>query len=246
MKKLTFLFVMATFMSGCASFYCSRYPNDNYSPTVAERIPIYNNYPPTPYEIIGEVGGNGAPASSWRGMGKRIRQYAAQIGGDAIVIQSQETPYVGTYNTPTTATTTSSAYGSAYGSGNYIYGHAYGQSQTTIYPGSSIPMYGKSVRAFVIKFKQQETSFDISTTSTVSSKTESELLLTPNNINQKLEGIKGKDIEQVDIILGKPVDYSADDKTGKTNSCRDYLVGGKKVRIYFVKRIAESWRFLDE
>jgi len=138
-------------------------------PTIAGNIPIYNNYPPNDYEVIGELGAGGAPLSSWNGIGKRLREYAAQIGGDAIVIQSQETPYVGTYNTPTTVNTNSSVYGSAqtsvqgsaYGSGNYIYGQAqgqtygqaYGQSQTTIYPGSSIPMYGKSVRAVVIKFK---------------------------------------------------------------------------------------------
>jgi hypothetical protein len=153
---------------GCASFYCSRYPNNNYPPTVAENIPIYNNYPPTPYEIIGEVGGDGAPASSWGGIGKKMREYAAGIGGDAIVIQSQATPYIGSINTPTTISTTSSTYGSANtaitGSaqivGNNIYGQAsgqtygrvYGQSETVIHPGSSTPMFGKSVRAFVIKF----------------------------------------------------------------------------------------------
>ncbi|MFA5125340.1 MAG: hypothetical protein WC473_06010 [Patescibacteria group bacterium] len=169
MKRLICLFAIAIFMSGCASFYCSKYPNCNYAATSAETIPIYNNFPPTPYEVIGEVGGDGAPASSWSGMGKRMREYAAQIGGDAIVIQSQETPYRGTYNTPTTVSTTSSVYGSAttstygsaYRSGNYvygqsrgqIYGRAHGQSRTTINPGTSIPIYGKSVRAAVIKFK---------------------------------------------------------------------------------------------
>ncbi len=161
---------MIMLISGCANFYSSRYPNSNYSPTIAEAIPIYNNFPPTPYEVIGEVGAEGAPASSWSGIVKRMREYAAQIGGDAIVIQNQATPYVGTYNTPTTVDTTStvhgSAYtnvqGSAYSSGNYIYGQAhgqtygqaYGQSHTTINPGTSIPMYGKSVKALIIKFKE--------------------------------------------------------------------------------------------
>jgi len=152
MKRLICLCIGVLFISGCANFYCSRYPNNNYSPTVASALPIYNNFPPVPYEVIGEVGADGAPASSWSSIGRRMREYAAQIGGDAIVIQSQESPYVGSYNTPTTATTTSSAYGSAHGSGNYVYGQVHGQSQTVINPGSSIPMYGKSIRAIVIKF----------------------------------------------------------------------------------------------
>jgi len=152
MRSFPILILSVFLLAGCANFYCSRYPNCNYAPTVAANIPIYNNFPPTPYEVIGEVGGNGAPASSWSGMGKRMREYAAQIGGDAIVLQSQETPYTGTYNTPATAATTSTAYGSAYGSGNYVYGQAYGESQTVYNPGVNIPMYGKSVRAVVIKF----------------------------------------------------------------------------------------------
>jgi hypothetical protein len=163
MKRLLLL-LLCLGLAGCASFYASRYPNDDYPATSPESIPIYNNYPPVPYEIIGEVGGNGAPASSWQGMGKRIREYAAQMGGDAVVIAEQATPYVGTYTTPTTVNTTSSAYGSGtfnaniYGNNIYgnSYGQAWGQSHTVINPGSSIPMYGKSVKAYVIKYKQSD------------------------------------------------------------------------------------------
>lgn len=161
MKKIIILLFVVVFLTGCASFYCSRYPNNTYSPTVADNIPIYNNFPPSAYEVIGEVGANGAPASSWGGIGKRMREYAAQIGGDAIVIQDQATPYAGTYSTPGHSTTSSSAYGSAYGSaqiyGNSAYGQAqgsaYGTSQTTYYPGQNIPMFGKSVKGAVIKFQ---------------------------------------------------------------------------------------------
>ena len=153
MKKIILILLAALVLSGCASFYASRYPGNNYAPTIAANIPIYNNFPPQSYEVIGEVGGGGAPMSSWAGMGKRIREEAAKMGGDAIVIQQVDTPYVGTYNTPSTSTTNSSAYGSVYGNRNYATGQVYGQSQTTYYPGSSIPMYGKSVKAVVIKFK---------------------------------------------------------------------------------------------
>jgi len=169
-KLLTILLCLG--LCGCASFYASRYPNDEYSPTSPDSIPVYNNYPPVPYEIIGEVGGNGAPLSSWQGMGKRLREYAAQMGGDAVVIAEQATPYVGTYTTPTTVDTTSSAYGTAnttwsgsaqvYGNNIYgqasgdTYGQAYGQSHTTINPGTSTPMYGKEVKAYVIKYKQSD------------------------------------------------------------------------------------------
>ncbi len=153
-------FLNISLLCGCATFYANRYPNDHYAPTLARNIPIYNNFPSEPYQVIGEIGGDGAPLSSWGGIGNRLREYAAQIGGDAIVIQQQGSRYVGTYNTPSYSNTTSTVYGSSTGTaqvyGNTIYGksygQAYGQSNTTYYRGSSIPMYGKSVKALVIKY----------------------------------------------------------------------------------------------
>lgn len=146
-------FIFILFIIGCASFYANRYPGHYYAPTIAENIPIYNNFPPQPYEVIGEVGGSGAPASSWTGMGKRLREEAAKMGGDALVMAGQDRPYVGTYHSPGYSQTTGSAYGTADSYGGYTDVRVYGQSQTTYYPGTSTAMYGKRIRAVVIKFK---------------------------------------------------------------------------------------------
>lgn len=64
-----------------------------------------------------------------------------------------------------------------------------------------------------------------------------------NNIPklESIKSIKWKNIEQVDAILGKPIDH-----LDGVNACRDYLVEGKKIRVYFNGRIVESWRFLDK
>ena len=157
------------FLTGCASFYAKQYPGYSYAPTIAKYIPIYDNYPSGEYMIIGEVGSEGAPASRWAGMGKRMKEYAAQMGGEAVVISSVATPYVGTYTTPGTMTsnTTGTAQTNLRGTAN-IYGDQvnYRGSGNTTYssntvstytPSTSTPMYGKRVKAFIIKFgnKQQ-------------------------------------------------------------------------------------------
>ena len=63
-----------------------------------------------------------------------------------------------------------------------------------------------------------------------------------SDINQKLESIKGKNIEQVDRILGRPIDHTPGRR--RFEDASDYFVEGKRIRVYFDNRIAYSWRVL--
>ncbi len=163
MKKIFFLLIFSIFLQGCATFYASRYPNNTYFPTDAKTVQIYYNMPPGEFEFIGEVSGEGAPASNQDNMLLRLKEYAAQIGGDAIIIQSIDHPFTGTITTP--GTITGSTRGNAYTnfSGNVNpYSWYYSGQGTTNYnsqsyytytPPTVTPLFGKNIKALVIKFK---------------------------------------------------------------------------------------------
>lgn len=145
MKKLILLLCCIPFLAGCATARAVRYPNVYYSPTDPNTIGIYYNFPPEPYEVIGEVAGSGAPAAGWEAVGKFMRQEAAKIGGHAIVIQRAGNVYAGTYVNPgsVTAQSMGMGFGSTY----------YGTTTYTTSPGYAIPMYAKEAIGVVIRFK---------------------------------------------------------------------------------------------
>jgi len=63
--------------------------------------------------------------------------------------------------------------------------------------------------------------------------------------NQNLIDIEGKDIKQVDAILGKPI-YHLDSTNTIDTAVRDYYAQGRKVRVYFKVGIAQTWRVLGK
>ena len=148
MKKLICLLILVVLVSGCATFSSQKYPiKESYVPTKPEDIAIFKFFPPVAYKPIGEVEARGAPASKWDSLHRRLKEEAAKIGGDAIVIQEGK-EFSGIYTAPGSSTST----GSAYGSG----GAVYGSSQTTYYPGPSVPMMKKQIIGVVIKYTENE------------------------------------------------------------------------------------------
>ena len=111
-KVLSFLGIAFLF-SYCVRARVSPYPNFNYSPTEPNKVQVYYMPPTVPFEIIGEVEGRGAPAASWDKVERYMKNEAASIGGDAIILVSRREQYSGTYTTPSTA--------NAFIYGNYIY-----------------------------------------------------------------------------------------------------------------------------
>lgn len=167
MNKLPIpLLILCCLLSGCATANVARYPSEhNYLPTNPNNVAVYTNFPPTQYEIIGEIEGSGAPAATWNSVAGEMRKKAAEIGGDAVIVLVQDTPFVGNINMPgsvrgsTTGYGTSSGNINAYKSGNSMYGNYSGSgmyqstSNYTYTPPTSTPMYGKYARGVVIKYK---------------------------------------------------------------------------------------------
>ena len=161
---MVFLFIL----SGCAVASVARYPNANYPPTSPKNVAVYTNYPPVEYEVIGEIGGSGNAYTSWQQVATEMRKKAAEIGGSAVVILAQDTPYVGSIVTPgsiqgnTYGSNTATGNLNAYGAGNNVYGNytGSGTSQTTsnytYTPPSAIPMYGKIARGVVLRYKSEQ------------------------------------------------------------------------------------------
>lgn len=159
MKNTAFCIYVFTslLLLGCATSSLARYPNANYEPTDPNKIAVYNNFPPVNYEVIGEVGGEGAPLASWDSVTEKMRQQAALIGGHAIIIQTQESVYKGSLtspgriqgNTQTTYNLTTNK------PRNFIgpIGSSASQSDYIYTPGTSTPMYRKHQRGIVIRYK---------------------------------------------------------------------------------------------
>jgi len=146
--------------TGCATAVARRYPNATYPPGDPATVEIFNHFPPTPYEVIGEVEYNGAPLARWGGAWQKLRQEAAAIGGDAVVIQVRDTPYVGSLVQPgeITGNTSGTLSANTYGSGTYAHttGTYQDSSNYQYTPPTVTPMYGKYVSGVVIKFKRSE------------------------------------------------------------------------------------------
>ena len=158
---------LVVLLTGCVSTNVERYPNANYSPVDPSSVSVFSDFPPQSYEIIGETEATGAPASNWGSVENGMRMKAAEIGGDAVVIIVQDTPFAGTLNKPGRVSGSTSTHGTssgsfnAYGLGGGIYGHstgsgnAYSTSNYTITPPASTTMYKKHAKGFVIKFVQR-------------------------------------------------------------------------------------------
>jgi hypothetical protein len=156
------------FLTGCASANAVKYPNANFSSTNPDNVAVYSNFPPMKYKTIGEIEGSGAPATDWGSVSNAMRKKAAAIGGDAVIIQVQDTPFVGAINTPghirgtTNAVSSGSGNLDAFASGNNVYGTYSGSSwghatsNYTYTPPTSTPMYGKYARGVVIRFDDSE------------------------------------------------------------------------------------------
>jgi hypothetical protein len=110
------MLVILRMLSGCVSAKGVRYPNANFAPTNPSSVSVFSAFPPQPYEVIGEAIASGAPAATWGSVARGLKAKAAAIGGDAVVIIIQDTPFVGTWNTP--GQVKRSTYGSTMSSGS--------------------------------------------------------------------------------------------------------------------------------
>jgi len=126
------------------------YPiKENYAPTNPDKVAIFRLAPPTPYQAIGEVQVKAAHASNWNSLYRRLKEEAAKMGGDAIILQEGE-QFAGMLNSGGSATTTGTA---------EIYGNSATFNANTEYgPTTSIALMKKRIFGVVIKYKEDKTA----------------------------------------------------------------------------------------
>ena len=87
MKKYLYcLLVLSLFVAGCISSRVTPHPAMFYPPTQPEAVQIFQFPPSIQFEVIGEVEVRGAAAASWSRVEWRLKEEAAKIGGDAVII----------------------------------------------------------------------------------------------------------------------------------------------------------------
>jgi hypothetical protein len=109
-------------------------------------VPVYYGALPRPYRVLGYLEATTAPVRRRDTINFSARR-AKEMGGDAIIVLSEGSQYVGTYSSGS-----ATGYGTYTGQqiGNTVYG-----SGTTYASGSSMsfPMFGGRASVIVIKFR---------------------------------------------------------------------------------------------
>jgi len=180
--KIVLILFLCTSLAYCVKSRISTYPGFNYDSKDPVAVQVFNIPPTVEFEIIGEVEGRGAPASSWGSVEGSMKKKAASIGGDAIILVSKREPYVGTLKTADRA--------HAFVYGNYIY--------YTYQPGSAFSLKQKHIIGLVIKWKIKSS---ISTKHTVKQNKDVELPIkkSTEKASPKYEK-KKKNIQEGDIV----------------------------------------------
>jgi hypothetical protein len=73
--------------AGCVGARVTPYsPNTTLPPTSPTSVQAFYTVPPMPFERIGEVEAHGPPAASWDRVVDVLREEAAKIGGEAVIV----------------------------------------------------------------------------------------------------------------------------------------------------------------
>lgn len=163
MKQNLSALVLVTILAGCASARVNPYKGAaGLPPTDPAQVRVYRAFPPGPYQVIGEVNYEGAQLASWSGAETLMRQKAAAIGGEAVVILMSDSPVVARYTTPghVDATTTGTEMGNIYAR---PYGASYQgtynqQTRATYTPPSTTEIRKKYISGVVIRYVQPQTA----------------------------------------------------------------------------------------
>ncbi|MDP8252914.1 MAG: hypothetical protein P9X27_00730 [Candidatus Kaelpia aquatica] len=92
MKKVFYLFLVLLMLQGCAAYKSVHYGQDYSSPTDVDDIEIFSFSPGGSYIQLGEVTVFGVTPTNRAHMLERLKDMAAEMGGDAIIIEERETP----------------------------------------------------------------------------------------------------------------------------------------------------------
>jgi hypothetical protein len=86
--------LLCLLLCGCASFYAVKLDEDKvYPPTKPADVQILKKAPEQPYIVIGEIRAQGETISVQENMEQRLKEKAADMGGDAIILEVKEDTY---------------------------------------------------------------------------------------------------------------------------------------------------------
>lgn len=122
-------------MNGCATFDIEKYTDKVYSPINPEDIQVLFIEPSEQYIKLAEFSGFGIVTSFDSAVMQKLKQKAASIGADAIILQYQGMQEVVPYR-----------------EGGYIFSESTG---TMTYQPSSEAMYTPEMIAIVVKFNSK-------------------------------------------------------------------------------------------
>ena len=106
MTKKSLVLLLPILLSGCAQMMVrsqsERYANAyQYKPTHPSQVSVLRTFPAEPHEVIGEVtGSTESQYVQWDQIADEMRKKAAAIGGDAVIIQTENVAYAGAHTTP--------------------------------------------------------------------------------------------------------------------------------------------------
>jgi hypothetical protein len=152
MKHLTLVIVASILLSGCVRAKGVAYPYAAYAPTDPAKVVIYETIPPVPMEVIGEVSAEGAPAASWERVAEYVKEDAAKLGGDAVILLVADQPFAGVYYLPGQTTATTSGTLTTWGAG----GTYTGTTTYTTTPGFATALYRKRLRGVIVRYTAEQ------------------------------------------------------------------------------------------
>ncbi|MDP8234091.1 MAG: hypothetical protein P9M06_04755 [Candidatus Saelkia tenebricola] len=91
-RKVFYLLLVALFFQGCAAFQSIHYGEEYSPPTHVENIQLFSYNPEKGYVELGQVTVFGVTHSNRIHMLGRLKEMAAEMGGDAVVLQERKTP----------------------------------------------------------------------------------------------------------------------------------------------------------
>lgn len=92
MNKLS-IFLACLLLSGCASFEGKTLGGRAYPPTSPVNVKILEEAPAEPYEVIGDVSAEGQTFAVQENMKERLKEKAAEMGGEAIILKVKVDTY---------------------------------------------------------------------------------------------------------------------------------------------------------
>ena len=91
-KKIVCLLLAVLFLQGCAAFQSIHYGEEYSPPTGVENVQVLFHAPGEEYVKLGQVTVFGVTPSNRGYMLSRLKEMAAEMGGDALILKERKSP----------------------------------------------------------------------------------------------------------------------------------------------------------